>query len=436
MIKSADSPIKLVILDPGHFHAALMQKEHIAGVDETVEVFAPDGPDVYNYFSLIESYNTREKDATAWKMRNYIGADYLRQMLEHREGNLVILAGNNQRKSEYITGSINAKMDVLCDKPMVINERGYQGLKSAFLVAEKNGNLIYDIMTSRCEWYNAIISLLLQSSFLGELERGTNEHPAISLHSTHYFFKKVSGITLVRPSWYFDTTQQGTGIVDITTHLTDLVQWFSQPRQLIAERDVSILEAKQWPTFLPKEGYLEITRQNEVPSYLKPMLHNDTLSVYANGSFTYRLRDTVARVAVDWKYQPVNDETDTFTATIRCTRGIIHVSQDKEHNFKSALTITPLHQDINSFAKALQDFMSSFGGDYKDALISISGKMCEVVMQDALKLTHENQFARVVRQFLEYKETGRIPEWEKAFILTKYYTLQKALHIAQTTKDQ
>jgi len=38
--------VQLITLDPGHFHAALVQKEMYEGVDSTVHVYAPGGNDV------------------------------------------------------------------------------------------------------------------------------------------------------------------------------------------------------------------------------------------------------------------------------------------------------------------------------------------------------------------------------------------------------
>ena len=43
--------------------------------------------------------------------------------------------------------------------------------------------------------------------------------------SVHHFYKIVSGSPVIRPAWFFDTSQQGEGIVDVTTHLVDLIQW-------------------------------------------------------------------------------------------------------------------------------------------------------------------------------------------------------------------
>jgi hypothetical protein len=36
--------LKLIVLDPGHFHAALLQKTMYPDIDPTVRVYAEDGP--------------------------------------------------------------------------------------------------------------------------------------------------------------------------------------------------------------------------------------------------------------------------------------------------------------------------------------------------------------------------------------------------------
>ena len=41
MCAHAADQIKLIVLDPGHFHATLVQKEMYPGLDPTVSVYAP-----------------------------------------------------------------------------------------------------------------------------------------------------------------------------------------------------------------------------------------------------------------------------------------------------------------------------------------------------------------------------------------------------------
>ena len=91
--------VRLITLAPGHFHAALVQKSTLPGVDPQVHVFAPAGPELDRHLALIEQFNTREDQPTAWKTKVHSGPDYLETLLKEKPGNLVIIYGNNARKS-------------------------------------------------------------------------------------------------------------------------------------------------------------------------------------------------------------------------------------------------------------------------------------------------------------------------------------------------
>ena len=59
------SDIRLMTLDPGHFHAALVQKETLSGVSPQVHVYAPLGFDLIEHLKRIAGYNTRKENPTA-----------------------------------------------------------------------------------------------------------------------------------------------------------------------------------------------------------------------------------------------------------------------------------------------------------------------------------------------------------------------------------
>ena len=84
---------KLITLDPGHFHAALVQKFMYSDVDPVVHVYAPPGDDVAQHLKRIESFNTRADNPTHWQTQTYTGKDYFEKMLAEKPGNIVVLAG-------------------------------------------------------------------------------------------------------------------------------------------------------------------------------------------------------------------------------------------------------------------------------------------------------------------------------------------------------
>ncbi len=131
-LASSGNEIKLITLDPGHFHAALVQKVMYKEVDSLVQVYAPDGADLNQHLGRIKAYNTRLDNPTTWKEEVYTGNDFLEKMLSEKKGNVVVMSGNNQKKTEYIFKAVKAGFNVLADKPMAIDKKNFELLKNKF----------------------------------------------------------------------------------------------------------------------------------------------------------------------------------------------------------------------------------------------------------------------------------------------------------------
>src|SRR5437868_6448984 len=125
-----DQTVKLVILDPGHFHASLLQKNMMPQVDPVVHVYAPPGPDVEDYLARVEAFNTRAQNPTQWRTELYTGADYLERCVAERAGNVVAISGNNLHKARYIRETLAAGFNVLADKPMAISAADFASLEA------------------------------------------------------------------------------------------------------------------------------------------------------------------------------------------------------------------------------------------------------------------------------------------------------------------
>ena len=78
---SKESPVQLITLDPGHFHAALVQKFMLPDVSPKVLVFAPEGDDVVQHLKRVEGFNKRAENPTTWETTVYTGPDYLKRAL-------------------------------------------------------------------------------------------------------------------------------------------------------------------------------------------------------------------------------------------------------------------------------------------------------------------------------------------------------------------
>ena len=182
--------VKLITVDPGHFHAALVQKIMYDEVSPDVHVYAPQGADYLQHLERIKSYNTRQLNPTAWNEIVYTGPDFFEKMLSEKAGNVVVLSGNNRKKAEYISKSVNDGFNVLSDKPMIISPDDFPALEISFAKAKENGVLLYDIMTERFEVTTILQKLLSQNpDIFGTLESGSKEEPAVRKISVHHFSK-------------------------------------------------------------------------------------------------------------------------------------------------------------------------------------------------------------------------------------------------------
>ncbi|MGP1990560.1 putative oxidoreductase C-terminal domain-containing protein [Zobellia laminariae] len=430
--KKTSDNVKMMTLDPGHFHAALVQKKMYPQVDSTIYLFAPDGPEVQDFLNKINSYNSREEAPTAWKVEKYLGDDYLEKMIADKPGNVMIVAGKNSKKIDYVLEAVKAGLNVYADKPLVINPEGFKKLQQAFEVAEKNGVLIYDIMTERFE-----STTLMQKTFsglpevFGELVDGTPEEPAISKESVHHFFKYVSGQPLVRPAWFFDVNEEGEGIVDVTTHLVDLVQWEAFSEQIIDTNNIEMITAKRWPTILTTEEFQKVTGLDGYPDYLKKDITDDKLNVFCNGEMVYKINGKHAKVSVIWNYQAPEGTGDTHYSIMRGTKSDLIIKQGEEEGYKPTLYISPKQQDgfeelLNTAIKG--EITAQFPGT---TMKKMEDGNYKINIPDSFKIGHEAHFGQVTENYLKYLEDGQLPSWEVPNMISKYYTTTKAYELAK-----
>src|SRR5262245_54755947 len=100
--------VHLITLDPGHFHAPLVQKEMYPSVDPHVHVYAPLGPDLLAHLQRVAGFNRRQDNPTAWQLEVHAGPDFFSRIVAERPGNVVVLSGRNHTKIGYIEAALDA----------------------------------------------------------------------------------------------------------------------------------------------------------------------------------------------------------------------------------------------------------------------------------------------------------------------------------------
>ena len=429
-----DGEVKLVLLDPGHFHADLLLKSSNRTINDSIYVYAPQERELFQHIQRIESYNHRAENHTSWKESIYSEDDFFQKMLSEKKGNVVVLAGNNQKKTDYINQSIHTGFNVLSDKPMAINKEQFKLLKQSFDTAKKKKVLLYDIMTERYDILNIIEQELIQNKGLfGEVQNGTAKEPAISVESVHHFYKNVSGNALVRPAWYYDVEQQGEGIVDVTTHLIDIVNWLCFPNvALNYKKDVTMLSAKHWTTDLTLQQFCQSTLLNQYPDYLTKDVSNSILKVYANGEIHYKIKNVNIALKVIWNYEAPIGSGDTYSCIIKGSRAICKIIQNKEQSFVPQLYIQKIETvDQKMFDEALNQTIKKLQQTYPFISLKKDGNHIKIDIPIEKREGHEAHFSRVANKFFNYLVNRDMPAWEIPNMLTKYYITTSAQEMAK-----
>ncbi len=429
----SENEIRLMTLNPGHFHAALIQKDMLNRVDPTVYIFAPEGPDLDLHMNRIQGFNQRNENPTEWQTEIYTGTDYFEKMLEEQPGNVMVTAGNNSQKTDYIHSAVSNGIHVLSDKPMAINSDGWGKLTEAFELAEEHGVLLYDIMTERHEVTSRIQRILSQNrNLFGELEEGSEENPAIIKESIHHLYKTVAGEPLRRPPWYFDVNQQGEGIVDVTTHLVDLSLWGTFPDQPIYHtEDIVMINASRWPTLISNEQFENITGQPEFPDYLQGQLEDDQLPYYSNGEINFTIRGHHVNVSVQWDYVAPEGGDDSHFSLMRGSLANLVIRQGADQNFKSTLYIEPA-EGANSaeLEAALQVAVEELQDEFPGTTFNEVENGWQLDIPDEHYLGHEAHFGKVAEAYFDYLQKGELPEWEVPNMITKYFITSQARELA------
>jgi predicted dehydrogenase len=428
--------VRLMAVDPGHFHAALVQKEMYPGVSERVDVYAPLGPDLTEHLNRVAAFNRRSERPTTWAVEIHAGPDFFQRMLRERPGNVVVFSGRNRGKMGQIVASVKAGLHVLADKPWILKSDDLPMLAAALADADAKRVVAYDIMTERFEATNSLQrELVNDKATFGDIVQGTAQEPAVYMESVHHLKKVVAGTPNIRPPWFFDTSEQGEGLNDIGTHLVDLVQWTLFPGQAIdASSDIRVLSAQRWPTWISEADFRSVTNEGRFPQSLSASVKDGRLEYYCNTLVSYALRGIHTKLNVIWDWEPPAGAGDTHFASYRGTRARIEVRQTRADRYLPELYIVPGAAAMKpQVLAALHAKIESLKKDYPGLGIEDRGGELRVVIPDALRVGHEAHFAQVTASFLKYLRDPRtLPAWERPNMLAKYFVTTTGTELSRS----
>ena len=427
--------IRLMTLDPGHFHAALIQRESYPDVAARVDVYAPVGTDLADHLTRVARFNQRADKPTDWRLEVHAGPDFLEQMKKEKPGNVVVISGRNRGKIDYIQTSVGAGLNALVDKPWILSSDELKKLKDTLDLADKKGRIALDIMTERFEiTANLQKALVNDPEVFGEIVPGSPDSPGVYMESVHHLMKVVSGVPNIRPAWFFDGAQQGEGLNDIGTHLVDLVQWTLFPEKALDyQKDLEILTAQRWPTVIPLANFQRVTGEKQFPAFLAKDLKNGALEYFANTLVTYKVRGIHTKLNVIWDWEAPAGGGDTHFAFYKGTKARIEVRQGKSDKWRSELYVIPADAGKKlEVTAAVGKRLSALADRYPGLTLEERPNEIHVVIPDRFRTTHEEHFGEVARRFFAFlKNPKSLPAWEKSNMLAKYWVTTKGAELSK-----
>jgi len=432
------APARLIVMEPGHFHAALLQKEMYPELDRRVSVYAPLGPELLDYLNRISLFNSRPGNPTRWDLDLHTSDHPMEDMLQagatEKGGKVVVFSGRNRGKIDRMMASIGAGFHVLADKPWIIEAGDLPKLQQALDLAGKRGFAAYDIMTERYEVSAQVQRALVNlPEVFGQPVAGDAAHPGVRAMSVHHIMKTVAGVPLRRPVWFFDVDDYGEGLADVGTHPVDLIQWTLFPdRALDYRTDVGMLSGRHEPVRITLEQFEKVTGAAEFPAGVAKHVRNGALEYFCNNFIEYTLRGLHVKLDVLWKWEAAPGTGDVYEASFQGTRARVDLRQGSAEKFQAEVYVVPTPAERARVFAALDQAIAALQSRWPGIAATRTGTEARIQIPATFRVAHEEHFAQVAHHFFEYmRNPDSMPKWERAYMVAKYYVTTKGVEMAR-----
>lgn len=322
----------LLFLDPGHFHAALTLRALQPRAADEIIVYAPrQSAELGDFLALVERFNRRPEEPTRWRPAVVTADEPLERLVHERRGDVVVLAGRNGGKAHTMRRLHDAGFHVLADKPWLVEPDDLEPVRASLA----GWPISAEMMTGRLDLAAGAVKRLVATRAIFGAFR--DDGPAIEQESVHHLEKLVDGAPLRRPPWYFDVRVQGSGPVDIATHLVDQAQWLADGDGLTPV----LLSARAWSTRVSVEAFRRITGEVEFPEALSPFVDGDGLDYRCNADLEYRIGPVTVHARTRWDLAPEPGGGDITRLVVRGTRADVRLEQSPQTGHRRRVFVEP-----------------------------------------------------------------------------------------------
>jgi predicted dehydrogenase len=415
----------LVLLEPGHFHAALTLRERQPLAREEIFVYSSAGPELDDFLGLIGAFNRRSERPTRWRPVVRAGNRPLERLVAERPGDVAILAGRNDRKMAMMRRLHDAGMHVLADKPWLVGPDGLEDLRHVLSV----GPLAAEIMTSRHEITSILTGkLVAEDEVFGDFV-ATPAEPAIEMASVHHLEKTVNGRPLRRPPWFFDVRVQGDGTADIPTHMVDqaqrLVRAAAPPGADDRSTPLELVTARTWATAVPRALFARVTGRPEFPPELDDLVSGSQLAYRGNAALAFRAGEVTVALDTRWELSAPTGGGDSHRSVIRGGRAELRIEQGAVTGWERRLSIVPRHEPDRVRATLVR-IVSGWQAAHPGLALAETAAGWDLRVPRTLDVGHEHHFPLVLADFLALVDGASPPPSLAADTLAKYTLLARA----------
>lgn len=420
-----------MFVEPGHFHAALTLRERHPLVSDEVVVYAGEGPgdtqggrEIAEFLRLVDAFNRRPERPTRWRVEVRPAEDPLGRLLSERPGDVVILAGRNDRKMALVRRLHDAGLHVLADKPWITRAGSVADVRHVL----SGGARVMEMMTGRHAGTSRVAERLVREpEVFGRFEPAAGG-PAIRLESVHHLEKAVNGAPLRRPPWFFDVRVQGDGLADIPTHLVDQAQRFLAAHGAPGDRDADLLGVRRWSTPVPRALFARVTGLADFPPELRADVDGDVLAYAGNAELSFRLRGVEVHLTTRWDLTEPPGGGDAHTVIVTGTTSRVRIEQGPQTGFRRRLVVEPRAEASRTEA-ALGRAVAAWQAEHPGLKVMTGPGGFEIDVPAGPGTAHESQFPLVLDEFLRRLERDDWPDERAADTLAKYELLARALAV-------
>jgi len=345
---------------------------------------------------------------------------------------VVVMAGHNGGKIGKIHASLEAGLNVLVDKPWIIDARDFPALESALALADQKGLIAYDLMTERYEITRIVQRALVNDpAVFGQVVPADPEHPAVFMENVHTIYNTVNGVPSLRPPFFFDIHDQGVGLTDVGTHLVDLVQWTLFPNQAISyQDDIKVQRGQRWSTPITAAQFQKVTGGAAAfPSALAPYVQGDRLDYQCNNQVDYTIRGVQVRLKTVWVWEPRAGD-DPPQAFFRGTKARVEL---RETNHRPEVFVVPSDPGQSAaVTEAVRRRIANLAESYPGLGTETAGSDVLISIPDGLRQGLGAHLGQVAAEFLTYRRSPKsMPAWERPNMLAKYFVTTTGAKISQ-----